>query len=485
MVCHGELARLRPPAERLTAFYLALSVGGALGGIFSAIVAPLVFDSIAEYPWLIVAACAVLPVLPASPWSPRQGATGAEAPDDLQPDRADPTALGPFTNSATRRRLLAHIPGPAESLLRFSPYAVALLALIFATTRLTGVANAATRGPYWQVGVAGACGVMALALLRSRHRPLELALGAGLVLVAGSTIERERANIVYAERNFYGERTVREVGPVYTLAHGTTTHGMQFADSARRDIPLAYYHRGGPVGEMFRSLPLSPFPLRVAVVGLGTGAIAAYGEPGDRFDFYEIDGAMVELAGGKPADAADTADASESSALSAASAASAEPPSWFTYLRDSPADIRIILGDGRIRMAEAADSTYELILLDAFSSDAVPVHLLTREALAMFVGKLAPEGILGVHLSNRYLSLDRVVAAAAADLGLPALHRVKGTTKEDRPKGFFGSSWAAIARDSVALEALPPTWLPLEGRRGFRTWTDDYSNVVSVFRWRR
>jgi hypothetical protein len=345
---------------------------------------------------------------------------------------------------------------------RVVPFAISLLALIFATTRLTGVANAATRDQYWRVGVAGACGVMALALLRSRHRPLELALGAGLVLVAGSTLERERANIVYAERNFYGERTVREVGPVYTLAHGTTTHGMQFADSGRRDIPLAYYHRGGPVGEMFRSMPLSPFPRRVAVVGLGTGAIAAYGERGDRFDFYEIDGAMVELAGGKQASA-----------------------SWFTYLHDSDADIRIILGDGRLRMAEAADSSYDLILLDAFSSDAVPVHLLTREALAMFVGKLAPEGILGVHLSNRYLSLDRVVAAGAADLGVPARHRVKGTTKEDRPKGFFGSSWAAIARDSVALEALPPTWLPLTPPAGFRGWTDDYSNVLSVFRWRR
>ena len=136
-------------------------------------------------------------------------------------------------------------------------------------------------------------------------------------------------------------------------------------------------------------------------------------------------------------------------------------------------------------MAEAPDSSYDLILLDAFSSDAVPVHLLTREAIAMFVAKLAPEEMLGVHLSNRYLSLDRVVAAAAADLGLPARHRVKGTTKEDRPKGYFGSSWAAIARDSLAIEPLPPTWLPLEPPPGFRTWTDDYSNVLSVFRWRR
>jgi hypothetical protein len=358
---------------------------------------------------------------------------------------------------------------------RFAPLTASLIALIFATTRLTGAGNIATRDQHWRVGVAGACGVAALALFRLRHRPLELALGAGLVLVAGSTVERERANIVFAERNFYGERTVREVGPVYTLAHGTTTHGMQFADSGRRDIPLAYYHRGGPVGELFRSLPLSPLPLRVAVIGLGTGAIAAYGEPGDRFDFYEIDPAMERLAWGGASDGSDGSDTSEGDGAGG----------WFSYLGDSEAEVRVILGDGRLRMAEAADGSYDLILLDAFSSDAIPVHLLTREALAMFVEKLAPEGILAVHLSNRYLSLDRVVAAAAEDLGLPARHRVKGTTREDRPKGYFGSSWAAIARDTLALGPLPVTWLPLEPRPGVRVWTDDYSNVVAVFRWRR
>ncbi|HEU4828526.1 MAG TPA: fused MFS/spermidine synthase [Gemmatimonadales bacterium] len=435
MVCHGELARLRPPPERLTKFYLCMSVGGALGGFFSAIVAPLVFDSIAEYPWLVVAACAVRPTRHCEERS--EEAIGARW---------------------SRRPLASSASPPRNDVLSLVPFVVALLTLIFATTRLTGAGNAETRDPYWRIGIGGACGVMALALLRSRRRPLELAVGAGLVLVAGHAVEQARGNVVYAERNFYGERTVREVGPAFTLAHGTTTHGMQFADSARREIPLAYYHRGGPVGELFRSLPLSPLPLRVAVVGLGTGAIAAYGEEGDRFDFYEIDPAMERLA---------------------------RDPRWFSYLEDSEADVRVILGDGRLTMAEVPDSSYDLIFLDAFSSDAIPVHLLTREALAMFAGKLAPEGILAVHLSNRYLRLDRVVAAAADDLGLPARHRVKGTAEDDRPKGYFGSSWAALARDTLPLAPLPPTWTPLEAPEGLRGWTDDYSNVLSVFRWRR
>jgi hypothetical protein len=419
-----------------------------------------VFDSIAEYPWLVVAACAVRPV---SPRSPREGATGAGSADDT--DDTDVFEARRLAGSPSTRAERAGTAPTAGAFFRFIPLAAALLALIFATTRLTGAANIATRDQHWRVGIAAACGVAALALFHLRRRPLELALGAGLVLVGGSTLERARGNVVFAERNFYGERTVREVGPVFTLAHGTTTHGMQFADSARREIPLAYYHRGGPVGELFRSLPLSPFPLRVAVVGLGTGAIAAYGRPGDQFHFYEIDPAMERLAWGGRGKESDLP--------------------WFSYLNDSDADIRVILGDGRLRMAEAADSSYDLIILDAFSSDAIPVHLLTREALAMFVEKLAPEGILAVHLSNRYLSLDRVVAAAAGDLGLPARHRVKGTTNADRPKGYFGSSWAAIARDTLPLAPLPVTWLPLEPRPGFRVWSDDYSNVLSVFRWRR
>jgi SAM-dependent methyltransferase len=342
---------------------------------------------------------------------------------------------------------------------RFAPLVVSIVALVFAASELTGSSNVSTRDQHWKVGVIGACGVAALALFALRRRPLELAVGAGLVLVAGSTVESVRGNAVYAERNFYGERTVREAGPAWTLAHGTTTHGMQFADSARRDIPLAYYHREGPVGELFRSLPISPAPIRVAVVGLGTGAIAAYGRPGDQFHFYEIDPEMERLAWGMGG--------------------------WFSYLEDSPAEITVLLGDGRLEMAKMDPGTYDLIFLDAFSSDAVPVHLLTREAIAMFVERLRPEGILAVHLSNRYLKLDPVIAAAAMDLGFPARHRVRNTREEDRPKGYYGSSWAAVARDTLPLSPLPVTWLPLEPPPEFRTWTDDFSNVLSVFRWER
>src|SRR5690606_21065155 len=237
MVCHGELVRLRPPAERLTEFYLWLSVGGAVGGAFSSIVAPVIFDSIAEYPWLIVAACAVRPV--------------------LRPIELEPEGTG--------------------TMVRLIPLTAAILALIVAASRLTGAGTVELRDPGWQAGVAGACGVVGLALLFLRHRPLELALGAALVLAAGSGVDRARSNVVFADRNFYGERNVREAGPAFTLSHGTTTHGMQFSDSARRLEPIAYYHRKGPVGELFRSLPITRAGRRVAVVGLGTGAVAAYG----------------------------------------------------------------------------------------------------------------------------------------------------------------------------------------------------------------
>src|SRR5690606_29771517 len=177
---------------------------------------------------------------------------------------------------------------------------------------------------------------------------------------------------------------------------------------------------------------------------------------GDRYDFYEIDPAMERLA---------------------------RDPRWFSYLEDSEAEVQVILGDGRIRLAEQADGWYDLVVLDAFSSDAIPVHLLTREAIALYFRKLAPEGILAVHLSNRYLALGPIIAAGADDLGLLALHRVRGARDEERAKGLLGSSWAAVARDSTSLDPLPATWLQFEASPRIRTWTDDYSNVLGVFRW--
>jgi spermidine synthase len=238
--------------------------------------------------------------------------------------------------------------------------------------------------------------------------------------------------------------------------HGSTTHGGQFKDARRRSEPISYYHRLGPSSDLFAAArSLSP-SVRVAVVGLGTGALAAYGRPGDRFDFYEIDPEMKRMA---------------------------TDGRWFTYVRQSMADVHILLGDGRILLATVPDTAYDLIILDAFNSDAVPLHLLTRDAVRLYLNKLRPRGLLAFHVSSRYLDLQPVLAAEAAELGIPARGRTRlpAAPGEPHTDGLIGSVWVVMAHDSTPLNRLIG-WdrLTLDAR--ISGWTDDYSNLLAAFR---
>jgi hypothetical protein len=406
MVCHGELVRTRPPVDGMTGFYLWMSVGGAVGGAFCAIVAPLVFKSIAEYSWLLVAACALRP-------------------------------------SAGGRRKA----GPAD--LALLP-AIGLLAVVTTFGSRAG-ARFSSEVPAFPLLVAFSCALVALLLYRFRSQPARLAVGIGLLLAVSPVILAWLGDTVYSERNFYGARRITDDGVVLTLLHGSTTHGAQYKAAARRAEPLTYYGRRGPVGDIFRALPPAPMPARVAVVGLGTGTLATYGRAGDRFDFYEIDPEVVQVA---------------------------SSGRWFTYLQLTPAEVHVVLGDGRIRLNEVRDGTYDLIVLDAFNSDAVPVHLLTREAVQMYLRKLKSSGVLALHLSNRFLDLQPVAAALAADLG--AYGRVRNAAAPPQ-RMLAGSVWAALSRDSAALEPLH-SWISTSGIGRIPVWTDDYSNIFTVVR---
>jgi SAM-dependent methyltransferase len=407
MVCHGELVRTRPPVAGMTAFYLWMSVGGALGGVFCAIVAPMVFKGIGEYPWLIVGACALRPRL-----AHRRGFGLAE---------------------------FFLLPG------------VGLLALI-TTIRITGAGSLHVGSLPFRALVLAAFALTLVVLYRLRNEPLRLAVGTGLVLAVSPLILGLLAGNVYAKRNFYGARHIRDDGVTLTLMHGSTNHGAQYKNPKRRPEPITYYDWRGPVGDIFRTLPPPPIPVRVGVLGLGTGTLAAYGRPGDRFDFYEIDPEVVTMT---------------------------TSGRWFTYLELTPAEVHVLLGDGRLRLAEAADGTYDLIVLDAFNSDAVPVHLITREAAQMYFRKLKPGGVLAIHLSNRFLDLKPVAAALAADLGYPMRIRVAAPGPS---RMLAGSVWAVLARDSVQLGPLA-AWSRSVAGSPVRVWTDDYSNVLSVVKW--
>jgi spermidine synthase len=405
MVCHGELARRRPHVRHLTEFYLWIAVGGVLGGICNVLVAPVLFSRGWEYPIVLTLACL------ARPW--------------------------PRKRPSVRELLL--------TLLRTGGFVFALL--LVSRTNIPGI-------PHWMsLPLAGLAVALVSAGLGRAPAFLALCIGASLFIRSVYVIQRDET--LLAHRSFYGRYTVLNIpryGGYHALYHGSTLHGAQSTDPAHRRDPLTYYTRSGPLGQIFTATVMKAGIRRVAVVGLGTGTLAAYGNPGEDFTFYEIDPGIVKIA---------------------------RDPRYFTYLRDSPARIHVVLGDARLSLTHAPPHAYDLIVVDAFNSDAIPVHLLTREAMGVYLSKLKPDGIVALHLSNRYLDLEPVVAALARERGLRA--RV-GTSLLS---GYFfsASTWSVVARKDEDFGTLgaDSRWPQARPKRGVHAWTDDYSSLLSVW----
>jgi len=301
---------------------------------------------------------------------------------------------------------------------------------------------------------------VAMICLRMSRDPRRFTLAISAVVIAGLVLGATRSGVLLKERNFFGVREVREDArnQMRTLMHGTTKHGGQSTDPARRREPPSYHNRQGPLGDVFRALP-SRADRRVAVIGLGTGAMAAYAGAGERWVFYEIDPDIARLA---------------------------RDARYFTFLQDSPARVQIVLGDGRLSLDQAPNHYYDLIFIDAFSSDAIPTHLLTLEALSVYRSKLSENGVLVFHLSNRYLDLEPVLGRLVQTAGIAGLIRENtGRTRELLESGGDPSIWAAVASRASLLGTLEgdKRWRPLRVREGITLWTDDFSNVFSVFRW--
>jgi spermidine synthase len=404
LMVHRRLALERPAPEQLTRFYLLLSLGGVCGGAFNALLAPLIFSFVAEYPIAIVLALLL---------------------------RAGPRRAQPGSGLLRRN---------ADLLLPFG-----FLVVVLTASKVLPPGTWAARGLY-------VAAVLLIAVWA--RRPVRFALAVGAVL-AMTTVQNPA---LHAERTFFGVLRVEQSGQMHVFAHGTTVHGIESFAPGRRDVPLSYYIRQGPLGQIFARLP--DRPRNVAVLGLGAGTTAAYGRPGDRFTFYEIDKAVVRIASN---------------------------PRYFTYLHDSKAQIDIRVGDGRLELAKAPDSSYDLIVLDAFSSDSVPVHLLTREAVQVYLRKLRPGGLIAFHISNRYLDLEPVIDGVARSLGLGGLAESYLVTREAARRGLSSSIWAVVARKPSDLERLAGDhrWKPLRRDPGARVWTDEFSNILSVVRWTR
>jgi hypothetical protein len=415
LFCHGELARSRPPVEHLTEFYLWMSLGGVLGGLFNVLIAPLVFNMVAEYPLEIALACLFVPHL-----------AGARKPRDPVVNLGVPLVAGIV--------------------------AAVLLALLPSWRETTWFRTGLLLVPAVLVYLVGA---------RFTNRPLLFGLGVELILLGAVMGLSPEGEVLYRERSFFGVvRVTRDPDRQYIqLFHGGTSHGKQRIsnDPEERNTPRTYYHPTGPIGQVFAAFSGEQAKRQVALVGLGPGSLAHYGEHGQEMTFYEIDPAVVWIA---------------------------QDSGRFSFLRESKATINIVLGDGRLALAREPDGKFGLIVLDAFSSDAIPVHLLTREALRdVYLRKLADDGLLAFHISNRYLDLQPVLGDLAADLGLVCRGEVD---PGDERVGKADSVWVIMARKEADLGPLAhdARWQRLAGRPGERVWRDDYSNLLRVFRWK-
>lgn len=279
---------------------------------------------------------------------------------------------------------------------------------------------------------------------------------ATLAVFAGDALAPDPSTVEFRARTFYGVHTVGldPTGRFRVLAHGTTVHGIESLDPAVRGEPLAYYSRLGPAGSVFATL--GGRLGHVAFVGLGAGSLAAYGREGQRLDFFEIDPLVVEIA---------------------------SRPEWFTFVAGSAAEVRFIVGDGRLMLAREADGAYDMIVLDAFSSDAIPVHLLTLEAVELYADKLAPGGVLLMHLSNRHLGLAPLAVAACEGAGLTTQVRNDPQIAEDQEtSGRFASEWLLAARDRADFGVLGRDVRWERVGPAARPWTDDRADLVGAIR---
>ncbi|HOW71243.1 MAG TPA: hypothetical protein PKY77_11630 [Phycisphaerae bacterium] len=422
VICHGRLARNRPDPRHLTEYYLWISLGGVLGGVFNALLAPLIFTRVVEYPMVVCLACLLRPK-PAT-----------STPRERWLDFLLPCAVAVLAGGAA----LAVDKTDARS-------SVLGLLIVFAVTMVCGV------------------------IFRRRSLRFCLTYAASLMAM-GLYARQQEGDLLHVERNFFGVKRVLTTkievpigtvtaGAMHTLYHGTTLHGVQFRNTDFDAEPLAYYHPGGPIADLFSGIVGSEPGRRIGAVGLGAGAVAAYTHPGQCIDFYEIDPAVARIAG---------------------------DPKYFAYLSACRGDLHVILGDGRLKLAGVADGTYALLLLDAYSSDAIPTHMLSREALGVYLAKLDPHGAIAFHITNRFMNLAPLLANLAKDVGLVCRVRSEQWTltqiEEGQKRGYFPADVAVMARreEDLGVLAADKRWQPAKEDPELPIWTDRYSDVVGL-----
>ena len=414
---HARLYDLRPEPGRLTLYYLVMAAGGALGGMFTALVAPALFDWVWEHPLLVLVAALLLPRAKLLDWRAMPG---------LEPEMA---RVGMVTLTLTAA---------------------------FCLWRLYDTNSYVDAGIYrWTW--AGCAGLVGLALVPWRGLCTAVVLALMLVQGGFETIGNSLDHI--RTRSYYGVYTVRDYPTLHvrSLAHGTTIHGEQSTDPASMQIPLTYYGPGAGAGIVFgNGSVLFPGGPRVGVLGLGVGTLACFNRPGWAMTFYEIDPLVLRLS----------------------------RDGTFSYLQHCAAHAPVRIGDARLAIASAAPGSFDLLAIDAFSSDSVPLHLFTHEAFGTYLRALSPHGVMMVNISNRFIELEPPLAAE-----LRARH-LFAQVRDDTPEGdteLTASTWVAVSRDPAQLQriaALAPAkaWRDLAPSAA-RIWTDDHASILPYVRW--
>jgi hypothetical protein len=414
---HSRLYELRPVSEQLTAFYLAMSAGGALGGLFTALIAPLAFDWVWEYPLLVLSAAMLLP-------------------RGLLPDWRNAAGLDPALRWLALGGLVV-----AAAVLGWMLYSANLYV--------------ETRSQRWLLAALIALVGMALVPWRA----LVVTVLAGTMVAQGGwdTIGETIAGI--RTRSYFGIYTLREHPETKrrTLMHGTTAHGVQSTDPARKRVPLAYYGPSSGAGIVFgHPRELVGEGAHFGVLGLGAGSLACFRQPDMRLTVFEIDPAVLALS----------------------------TKGTFTYLSECAPQARVVLGDARLELAREPKASFDLLAIDAFSSDSVPMHLFTHEAFGVYLGALSPRGVMMVHISNNFINLEPALAAELKARGLAA------AVRDDNPydtADYWATSWVAVSRDPAQIakiRALAPQleWRPL-GKPAPQVWRDDYASILPYVTW--
>ena len=425
---HGYLYHLRPAPQHLTLFYLIMSAGGVLGGLFAALLAPLVFDWVYEHPLLTLAAAMLLPLPTLLPW--------------------DKWLKLP----ATTARLV-----------------VGLLVVVAALASLRMVSGWSGRLD-GDVAIWGFA-ILVIGLLVIGWRWAYVAVLALLMIGVGGWNTVQNSFTGDRVRSYFGVYTVTDY-PAQgqrRLAHGTTLHGLQRTDPALRREATTYYGPKSGVGLALERIEALVGPnAAVGIVGLGAGTLGCYRRPGQRWTFFEIDPVMVDIA---------------------------RDPAKFTFLSDCAADAPIVIGDARLKIAEQPPGRFDVLVIDAFSSDAIPLHLLTEEAIGIYARALKPDGILLIHISNRFFGLEPVLAEEARARGWTTAIRLDPGPPEEGIDDLTASNWVALTatpqRMAQLTGGLRPrekasednAWVALRSTSGFERWTDDYASTLPVLMW--